>query len=231
MDWQSKSERRKNAVLEVGKLVIIGLTGPTGAGKSTIRELFGSYGIPGIDADAVYRDLIAPPSPCLEELTRIFGTSILLPDGTLDRKALGKKVFSNAQSLAMLNAVTHRHVMKEIRRRLATLKKEGTPAVVLDAPQLFEAGAQKDCDVIVAVLASPDSRLLRVSQRDGLSKEEILARMDAQLQEDFFRSHADYVLENNTSPKDLIPAVESILQNLKIPFSPKAGEKKETKGD
>ena len=106
-------------------MVVIGLTGPTGAGKSTVRELFASYGIPGIDADSVYRELIAPPSPCLDELTRIFGNSILLPDGSLDRRTLGKKVFSNAGSRAMLNAVSHRYVMKEIRRRLADLEKNG----------------------------------------------------------------------------------------------------------
>ncbi len=199
-------------------MVIIGLTGPTGAGKSTVRELFATYGVPGIDADAVYSELIAPPSPCLAELTRIFGTSILLPDGSLDRKALGKKVFSNSQSRAMLNAVTHRYVMQEIRRRLADLEKAGVPAVVLDAPQLFEAGAEKDCTAIVAVLADPDSRLLRVTKRDGRSKEEILLRMEAQLKEDFFRSNADYVLENNGALADLVPGVEHILQALQIPF-------------
>ena len=202
-------------------MIVIGLTGPTGAGKSTVRELFASYGIPGIDADTVYRELIAPPSDCLNELTRIFGESILLPDGSLDRKALGKKVFSNARSRAMLNAVAHRHVMKEIRRRIAALKSEGVPAVVLDAPQLFEAGAEKDCTVVVAVLATPDARFSRVSKRDGLSKEEIRARMDAQLKEDFFRSNADYVLENNSAPDALIPAVEKILASLQIPFTPR----------
>ena len=200
---------------------VIGLTGPTGAGKSTVRELFAAYGIPGIDADSVYHELILPPSACLDELTRIFGKSILLPDGTLDRKTLGKKVFSNARLRAMLNAVTHRHVMKEIHRRLAALEKEGAPAAVLDAPQLFEANAQKDCDAVVAVLANPDFRLARVSSRDGLSKEEVLARMNAQLEEDFFRSHADFVLENNGFPDDLIPGVERILQELQIPFAPK----------
>ena len=202
-------------------MVVIGLTGPTGAGKSTVRELFAAYGIPGIDADSVYHELISPPSACLDELTRIFGKSILLPDGSLDRKALGKKVFSNARLRAMLNAVTHRHVMKEIHRRLAALEKEGAPAAVLDAPQLFEANAQKDCDAVVAVLANPDFRLARVSSRDGLSKEEVLARMNAQLEEDFFRSHADFVLENNGFPDDLIPGVERILQELQIPFAPK----------
>lgn len=203
-------------------MVVIGLTGPTGAGKSTVRKLLESYGVPGIDADAVYHDLIAPPSACLSELTRIFGDSILAPDGTLDRKALGKKVFSNAQARAMLNAVTHRHVMKEIRRRLADLESAGTPAVVLDAPQLFEAGAEKDCTVVVAVLADSNKRMLRISSRDKLSKEEILARMDAQLEEDFFRSHADYTLENDASPEELAPKVERILQALHIPFTPRA---------
>ncbi len=203
-------------------MIVIGLTGPTGAGKSTVRELFAAYGIPGIDADAVYGELILPPSRCLDELTRIFGNSILLPDGTLDRGALAKKVFSNADARAMLNAVAHRHIMKEIRHRIKKLENEGAPAVVLDAPQLFEANAQKDCDAIVAVLANPDFRLARISSRDGLSKEDVLARMDAQLQEDFFRANADYILENDSSPEKLVPAVEQILRSLHIPFTPRA---------
>jgi len=208
-------------------MIVIGLTGPTGAGKSTVRELFASYGVPGIDADAVYHELISPPSACLDELTRIFGKSILLPDGTLDRKTLGKKVFSNEQARAMLNAVSHRHVMEEIRRRIAEWKKKGVAAAVLDAPQLFEAGAEKDCTAVVAVLANRNARFSRVSARDGLSKEEILARMDAQLQEDFFRSNADYVLENNSSPEDLIPSVENILKSLQIPFTPRTNQSTE----
>lgn len=206
-------------------MLVIGLTGPTGAGKSTVRKLFAAYGIPGIDADAVYRDLITPPSECLEELVRIFGNAILLPDGTLDRKKLAKKVFSNDDARAMLNAVTHRHIMAEIHRRIESLRAEGKPAVILDAPQLFEAGAQKDCDAIVAVLADSDSRLARLSRRDGLTREELLTRMEAQLEEDFFRTHADFILENNAGPADLVPAVESVLQALKIPFAHKESTK------
>ncbi len=192
-------------------MLVIGLTGPSGAGKSTVSALFASFGLPVLDADAIYHALLIPPSDCLGELTAHFGTGILLPDGTLNRRALGNLVFENPEELAVLNAIAHRYVMREIRRRLRDLRDAGTPAAVLDAPQLFEGGADRDCNIIVSVLADTNTRLRRILGRDGISPEDAMRRIRAQKSPAFFRSHSDYVIENNGTPETLVPQVRAVL--------------------
>ena len=197
-------------------MIVIGLTGPSGAGKSTVSSLFSARGLPVIDADAVYRELLIPPSDCLDELVRTFGNQILCSDGTLDRRALGAIVFSDREALARLDAVAHRFILSEIRRRLASLREKGTRAVILDAPQLFEADAARDCDAVVSILADEAIRLSRIRQRDGITEEDARRRMRSQYPDEFFREHSDYVLENNGDPKDLVAPVDAILRAMGI---------------
>ncbi len=193
-------------------MLIIGLTGPTGAGKGTVAEIFGRYGIPCIDADKVYHNLLLPPSELLNDLVGAFGGSILLPDGTLDRKMLASIVFSDPKALAKLNPIAHRHIMAEINRQIAQMqRKENIPAVLMDAPQLFEAKAEQECGIVISVLADEAIRLERIMRRDHISEDEARRRMGVQYNDSFFRSHSDYILENNTSPDDLYPAIRKIL--------------------
>ena len=161
-------------------MLTIGLTGPTGAGKSTVAGLFASFGLPVLDADRIYRELLIPPSDCLSELVRHFGREILAADGTLNRRALGRVVFSDPAELEILNGISHRYVMNDVRRRLRGFRTDGCPAAVFDAPQLFEAGADALCNIIVSVLASPEVRLGRIMARDGISEEAARERMAAQ---------------------------------------------------
>ena len=195
-------------------MLVIGLTGPTGAGKGTVAKLFASFGVQIIDADAVYHALLNPPSPCLDELTARFGSSILNPDKTLNRQALGAIVFADQGALADLNAITHRYVMEQIRAELARLRRAQVKVALLDAPQLFEAGADRDCDVVVSVLADEERRLSRITQRDGISPKAARKRMAAQLPDEFFRRNASYIIENNQSPEQLTDAVHAILSEI-----------------
>ena len=195
-------------------MLVIGLTGPTGAGKGTVAKLFASFGVQIIDADAVYHALLVPPSPCLDELTVRFGSSILNPNKTLNRPALGAIVFSDQKALSDLNAITHRYVMEQIRSELDRLRKTQVKVALLDAPQLFEAGADRDCDVVVSVLADEERRLSRITQRDGISPEAARKRMAAQLPDEFFRRNASYIIENNQSPEQLTDAVQAILSEI-----------------
>lgn len=197
-------------------MLTIGLTGPTGAGKSTVAELFASFGLPVIDADRVWRELLIPPSDCLAELARRFGREIIAPDGTLDRRRLGQVVFSNPAELEALNAISHRHIMSDVARRLRGLRESGCRAAVFDAPQLFEAGADQLCNVIVSVLASAEVRLGRVTRRDGISDRDARMRMAAQKPESFFRAHSDYVIENNGGTEALTAAVRRILSETGV---------------
>ena len=197
-------------------MLVIGLTGPSGAGKSTVSRLFASFGLPVLNADEIYHALLIPPSECLGELTAYFGREILRPDGTLDRPALGRLVFDRPEELERLNAISHRHVLREVRRRLRTLRDEGTPAAVLDAPQLFESGADRDCNVIVSVLADAELRLHRILLRDGISPEDAVRRIRAQKSDSFFRSHSDYIIENNGNAESLLPQVRAILSETGV---------------
>jgi len=180
-------------------MLTIGLTGPSGAGKTTVAALFARYGIPSIDTDGVYHALLIPPSVCLDELTDRFGPSILTSEGTLDRKALAALVFApgHETDLADLNHIAHRHVLDETRRRLAIHKSEGKPAVLVDAPQHFESGFDTECDAILAVLAPYETRLARIMARDSMTREQALARLNAAHPDDFFRARADVTLVND----------------------------------
>ncbi len=197
-------------------MLVIGLTGPSGSGKGKVAEIFSAYGLPVINADEVYHQLLVPPSLCLEELTDRFGVGILSADGTLNRRALGAIVFTDPAALEALNTITHHHVMREIRRRLELLRREDTRAAVIDAPQLFEAGAERDCNVIVSVIADKMLRLDRIVRRDGIDAEAAMRRIEAQKGDAFFRSHSDYVIENNSLPEALLPEVRKILCEMGV---------------
>lgn len=192
-------------------MLTIGLTGPTGAGKSTVAELFAAFGVPVIDADRVWRELLIPPSDCLTELARRFGREILNPDGSLNRPALGRLVFSDSAELEALDTLSHSRIMTDVGRRLRLLRESGCRAAVFDAPQLFEAGADRICNVIVSVLADREIRLGRITHRDGIAEADALRRMASQKPDSFFRAHSDYIIENNGSANRLTDAVRNIL--------------------
>ena len=197
---------------------VIGLTGPSGAGKGSIASLFASYGVPSIDTDAVYRALLIPPSPCLLELRERFGDEILSEDGTLNRPALAARVFAPGQEeeLRDLNRISHRYVLEEVRRRLVCCETEGAPAVLVDAPQLFESGFDAECHRILAILAPRDLRLARIMERDSLDLPRAEARLNAAHPDEFFRTHADAVLVNDKALSDLRKDVERLLADWEV---------------
>lgn len=200
-------------------MMTVGLTGPSGAGKGTLASLFARYGVPSIDTDAVYHALLIPPSPCLEDLTEAFGDGILGADGALDRKALAALVFAPGQEAALdtLNRITHRHVLAEVRKRLADYRRENAAAVLVDAPQLFESGFDAECDAVVSVLAPREVRLARIMARDGLDEARATARLNAQKPDAFFRAHSDAVILNDGSAADMDAAVRRLLALWEVP--------------
>ncbi len=183
--------------------MIIGLTGPTGAGKSTACAAMRDSGCAVIDADQVAREVVRSDSPCLEELTKAFGRDILRPDGMLSRSQLAQKAFSSHEATARLNAVTHPYIMRAVQQQIEALKERGARFIVLDAPLLFESGADKLCDVVVAVTAPLELRLKRIMQRDGISREAAEKRIGAQREEDYYTLRARYVLDGAGKPGDL----------------------------
>ena len=193
---------------------IIGLTGPSGAGKSTVAGFFAAYGIPTIDADRVYHDILSAGGPCTDELTAAFGRDILNESGLVDRKKLGAAVFGRADTptrLQTLNAITHQYVMAQVDEETEALRRRGVRAVLFDAPQLFEAGADRKCDLVIGVLADKTHRLRRIMRRDGIDEAAALARLDAQKPDDFYRARCQLILENNGDERVVAAAVRDFL--------------------
>ena len=199
---------------------IIGITGPTGAGKSLLcKEL--SKAIAVIDADEVYHSLLIPPSDCLDALRGAFGNSIFSADGSLDRAALSSIVFSDEEKLALLNRTVLSFVLEKIRSMIAELEATGHACVLVDAPTLIESGFHRECDAVISLLASPELRLSRIVARDAISEEKASLRIAAQKDDDFYRTHSDLVLVNDGDLALLIPKIKVFFRergiNLKFP--------------
>lgn len=197
-------------------MFILGLTGPTGAGKSLVSVLLKKQGFAILDADEISRRAVEPGTKCLEELKTKFGAAIILPDGSLDRKQLGKLVFSDKALLESLNAVTHPYIMALIKAELSKLLKNGFEKVVLDAPALFEAQADTLCDKVIAVVASRALRLERIMVRDAMTRSEAQARLDAQPTLEYYTVHSDYILENSGDIENLKNTLKDIFNNNKM---------------
>lgn len=199
---------------------IIGLTGPSGAGKSTLCEKFNALGIPCINTDEIYHAITSKPSPCIDELKEKFGSAIINEDGSLNRKALAKIVFdgeNKENNLANLNATTHKYVWEETNRILTEYMNKGKKAAVIDAPALFSSkifiGA---CDLIISVLSPMESRIQRIVERDGISREQALARINAQPNDEFFIENSDYYIINSGTVEEMNEKLLSILLQEEI---------------
>ena len=197
-------------------MLLIGLTGPSGAGKSTVGKLFASFGLPVLNADDIYHTLLTPPSECLSDISACFGQEVIRPDGALNRKALASIVFNDPHELEKLNHITHSHVLRDFRRQLKKIRDAGIPAAVFDAPQLFESGANQECNIVVSVLAEEETRVQRIIARDGISRQAALERIHAQKSDHFFKTHSDYVIENNVNTDALISQVQNILRETGV---------------
>lgn len=213
-------------------VMVIGLTGQTGAGKSTVSAVFVKDGFHLIDADAVAREVVKAGRPCLEELQESFSENILTPEGELDRKKMADIVFSNARKKEILNAVMYPYIMGEILRRIRALSLEGHKLLLLDAPTLFESRADDFCELVISVVAKPEIRKQRIIERDCLSESAAVQRMEAQLSEQFFREHSDTVLENNGDLESLILASEELADKMQLyyrrHYAPLASETRES---
>ena len=181
----------------LSEVMIVGLTGQTGAGKSTVSKVFSANGFSVINADMVARKVVEKGSMCLDEIADFFGSNIISEDGSLNRKALAEIVFSDKAKLETLDTIIYPYITGEILRQIRAFASSGEKLILLDAPTLFESRADDFCEIIISVLADPDIREKRIISRDGLTQDEARKRMNSQYDEEFFISHSDYIIHNN----------------------------------
>ena len=196
-------------------MIIIGLTGGIGTGKSTVSNYLKERDCLILDADAISRQMTEKGQPALIDIAKAFGEDLLV-DGVLDRQALGNIVFNDKEKLDILQSIITNKVVEYINTRIEELKAERyNGIVVIDAPLLFECGMEGIADENWLVSASLDVRLQRVSQRDGLSEEQILSRINNQMPQEEKEKLSQVILDNSGSLEDLYKQIDKNLERIK----------------
>ena len=190
---------------------IIGITGPSGSGKSILAGALRDRGISVIDADELYHSLLVPPSRCLDLIRDAFGDEIFNADGTLNRPALASIVFSDEEKLELLNSTVLSVVVDEAKKILSELAAHGEQIAAIDAPTLIESGFNAECDLVVSVISDADTRAERISERDHIGHDDAIRRIRAQKNDEFYKRHSDLVIFNDGNIGALTKQAERII--------------------
>ncbi len=191
-------------------MTVYGLTGKTGAGKSTVAAFLKEKGFYIIDGDVIARHITDKGKPALKLLADAFGEDILNEDGTLDRRLLASRAFSSRENTDKLNSITHPLITEEFEDEIGKAVKEGYDKSVIDAAALLESECKNLCDRIIVVYAPGEIRLKRILSRDGITEEEAETRMKAQKSDEYYFSHADIIVKSY-SPYNIEEQLQSLL--------------------
>ncbi|MBQ1546442.1 MAG: dephospho-CoA kinase [Clostridia bacterium] len=197
--------------------IIVGLTGPTGAGKSTVSKMFEEQGFAVINADEIAREVMLPESICLKQISAVFGDDCINDDGSANRAVIARKAFSSKENTKLLNDITHPHIFLRVLKRCREFIGSGQEYILFDAPVLFESNSDIMCDVLVCVCAPKDVRIKRLMARDGKTEKEILRRMAAQHNDEYYTSRCDIVIdggENFDNVRECAIAAADTIKNI-----------------
>lgn len=192
---------------------VVGLTGQSGAGKTTVAKVFADCGFYIIDCDKVARRVTEPGTESALELERKFPR--FFENGILNRKLAAKLLFSDRELLDRYNSVIFPFINDTILREIDIAEKNGESIVLLDAPTLFEAGANKLCNIIVSCIADSKTRVRRIMSRDGITEQLALDRLASQHSDEFFKDNSEYIIENNKTLEDTIAAARQTAEKIK----------------
>lgn len=194
---------------------LIGVTGPTGAGKSTVTEYLKSKGCYAIDADKIGRMSLEKGSDCLVQACAVFGNDILNNDGTLNRQLLAKKAFSTPENTQRLNNITHPWITMQVIKTIDEIRsKEDNPIILFDAAVLLESKMDVLCDYVIAVVAPVEIRRERIIRRDNMTAENADIRIKAQNSNDFYTERADFVIDGSLSMEEIYLNADKTLENI-----------------
>lgn len=205
------------------KVRVVGLTGGIGTGKSTAAEYLKKKGFAHIDADQIGRDITADGSPMLPVLDSIFGPTgeygiegfdILREDGSLDRKALASIVFTDMNKKLKLDEVMFKAIIAETNRLVEVYSQDDPVGILIDAPLLFEAGLDIECDLVLLIVADMDVRIHRVCARDGATQQEVRNRINSQMSDEEKISRSHVVVDNSGTLEELEKQLEDFFSKF-----------------
>ena len=174
-------------------MITIGITGGTGAGKTSALRALEALGALTLDCDAIYHELLVDNAELKSELGLRFDG--VLQDGSIDRRHLGEIVFNDPDALDDLNTITRKYIGKTIADRIAKWESQGGKVTAIDAIALIESGRAEKCDFVVGVTAPKDIRIARIMNRDGITRKQAEMRINAQKPDSFYEENCDYMLK------------------------------------
>lgn len=192
---------------------VVGITGPTGSGKSTVALTFKNMGYHIVDTDVIARKIMENGSSVLFEIMEAFGNDVV-EKGVLNRKLLAKRAFADKKSTEKLNAITHPKIYEQALLEIEEYSRKGYDKFILDAPVLFESKGEKYCNVTLAVTANLDTRIKRIKARDNITADEAMARINAQHNEQYYISKADYHIENNSTTENAQKEILELIERF-----------------
>lgn len=195
--------------------MIVGLTGGIATGKSLVSNELKRLGAHIIDADIVAREIVEPGKPAYGEIVREFGSSILKEDGTLDRKGLGRIVFSDREALNKLNSITHPRIKERIAQEALEIEKRyEDPVIVVDIALLIELGMHTGMSSVIVVYSPEDEQIRRMLQRDGLTEQDARNRLKAQMPIKEKLKYADHIIENTGTVESALARTREVWEEL-----------------
>ena len=193
-------------------MIILGITGGSGSGKTTVSGILKNNGVDIIDCDLVAKKIVEPNMPALSEIKDFFGEEYISVDGTLNRKKLAALVFSSEEKLKKLNEITHKYVIEYINSYIIASDYE---IIGIDAAALIESGIYKKCDYVLSVLADKETRIERIMLRDNLTYNEATQRINSQGSDNFYIEKSDFIVYNNTKEENVYNEVLTILNKIR----------------
>lgn len=195
---------------------IIGITGPSGSGKTTLSQILtNTYNATVIDADAVAKKLSNDTTTeYYKEIVKLFGKESLQENNQLNRKKIASIIYNNKNKKEALDKLTFKYVVDDINKKIEERKKENHEYLGIDVPLLYEAKMEKICDIVIAVVAEDQEKIMRICKRDNISEELARKRLEIQNDNEFFTNKADFVIYNNGSLEKLKNSFKEIIDKI-----------------
>ena len=197
------------------KILKVAVTGGAGSGKTSVCNRLKELGVKVISADEMAREAVAPGSTAFKKIVRYFGNTVLLSDGTLNRRILRRMITDDDDARLAMERFIHHEIAKLILKNVVCAEKEGCPMVVIEVPLLFELGMKDKFDWVVVVSAGKERRVKRLMERDQTSRDEAMDLINVQMPDKEKVDRADYVVRNEGSMEKLVESVDILFNNLK----------------